>query len=46
MLEDIQFGCEIFTLDPVAYITVGFRKVVGSTLVECECIKRKIRLSE
>ena len=47
MLENMQLGWEIFTLRPVAYITVDFKKVVSdlfharSTLVEIECIKKK-----
>ena len=51
MSENMQ-GWEIFTLGPVTYITVDFRKLVsdlfnpGSTLVESKCIKRKMRLSE
>ena len=52
MLENMQFGWEIFSLSPVAYITVDFKKVVGdlsyagSTLVESECFKRKRSQSE
>ena len=39
MLKIVQFGREIFTLSPVAYITVDFEKLVsdlfrsGSTVV-------------
>ena len=50
MLKIVKFGWEIFTLSPVAYITVDFKKLVsdrfqaGSTVVESECIKRKTRL--
>ena len=29
MLKIVQFGREIFTLSPVAYITVYFRKLVN-----------------
>ena len=52
MLKIVQFGQEIFTLSPVAYITVDFKKLVsdlfcpGSTVLYSECIKRKTRLSE
>ena len=52
MLENVQLGREIFTLSPVAYITVDFKKLVSgpfhasSTLVESKFIKRKTRLSE
>ena len=52
MLKIVRFGREIFTLSPVAYITVDFKKLVsdlfhaGSAMVESECIKRKTRLSE
>ena len=50
MLENMQFGWEIFTLSPVVYMTVDFRKVVSdlnnasSTLVESKLIKREKRL--
>ena len=52
MLKIVQFGREIFTLSPVAYITVDFKKMTsdlfraGSAVVWSECIKRKTRLSE
>ena len=52
MLKTVQFGPEIFTLRPVAYIRVDFKKLVsdlfhaGSALVESESSKRKTRLSE
>ena len=29
MLKIVQFGLEIFTLSPVAYITVDFKKLVS-----------------
>ena len=29
MLKPVQFGREIFTLSPVAYITVDFKKMVS-----------------
>ena len=29
MLKNAQFGREIFTLSPVAYITVDFKKLVS-----------------
>ena len=29
MLKIVQFGREIFTLSPVAYITVDFKKLVS-----------------
>ena len=29
MLKIVQFGQEIFTLSPVAYITVDFKKLVS-----------------
>ena len=29
MLKIVQFGGEIFTLSPVAYITVDFKKLVS-----------------
>ena len=50
--KNVLFGWEIFTLSPVAYITVDIKKLVsglfhaGSTLVESEYIKRKARLTE
>ena len=50
--KDVQFGREIFTLSPVTYIAVDFKKLAndlfyaGSALVEKECIKRKTKLSE
>ena len=43
---------ELFTVSPVFYLTIDFKKVVndlihaGSSLAENECIKRKTRLSE
>ena len=43
---------ELFTLDLVVYVTVDFKRVVsdhfhaGSTLIESESIKSKMRLSE
>ena len=52
MLKIVQFGREIFTLSPVAYITVNFKKLVsdlfhpGCAVVQSKCIKRKTRLSE
>ena len=52
ILKNVQFGWEIFTLSPVAYITVDFKKLIsdlfhaGSALVEIKSIKRKTRLSE
>ena len=52
MIESVQFGREISTLSPVAYITDDFKKLIsdvfhaGSAWVERECIKRKPRLSE
>ena len=52
MLKIVQFGRGIFTLSPVAYVTVDFKKLVselfhaGSAVVLSECIKRKTRLSE
>ena len=52
ILKIVQFGQEIFTLSPVAYITVDFKKLVsdpfhaGSSVVYSECIKIKTRLSE
>ena len=50
--ENMQFGWEIFTLSPTAYIKVDFERMVsdlfhaGSALVESECIKRKAKLSQ
>ena len=49
MLENMQltFGCEIFTLSPVAYITVYARKMVstlfqaGSSLAESNVLREK-----
>ena len=52
MPENMQFGLENVTLSPIAYITADFKKVVsdlfhpGCTLLESECIKRKMKLSE
>ena len=52
MLKNVQFEQEIFTLSPVAYITVDFKRLVsdlfhaGSALVGSKSIKRKTRLSE
>ena len=49
MLKNVKFGREMFTLSPVAYITVDFKKLVsdlfqaGSTLVGSKSIKRKMR---
>ena len=51
MLKNVQFGREIFTLRPVAYITVDFKKMVvdlfhaGCALAESKYTKRKTRLS-
>ena len=48
----MQSGREIFTLSPVAYITVDFKKLesdlfqAGSALVQSKSIKRETRLSE
>ena len=45
MLKNVQFGREIFTLSPLAFITVYFKMLVsdlfhaGSALVESESIK-------
>ena len=50
--KNVQSEREIFTLSPVAYITVHFKKLVsdlfhaGSALVENQSYKRKMRLSE
>ena len=52
MLKNVQFGREIFTLSPVAYKTVDFKKFVsdlfhaGSSLAGSQSIKRKTRVSE
>ena len=52
MLKIVQLGREIFTLSPVVYTTVDFKKLVSdpfhasSTVVQSKCIKRKSRLSE
>ena len=52
MLKIVQFGWEIFTLSPVAYMTIDFKNLVndlfhtGSAVVQSECIKRKAKLSE
>ena len=52
MPENIQFGWEIFILNPVAYITVDFKQSAsdlfhaGSSFVGNESIKRKTKLSE
>ena len=52
MLKNVQFGREISTLTPLAYITVDFKKLVsdlfhaGSALVGSRSIKRKTRPSE
>ena len=52
LLKIMQFGREIFTLSPVAYISVDFKKLesdlfhAGSPVVQSKCIKRKTRLSE
>ena len=52
LLKNLQFRQEIFTLSPVAYTTVDFKKLVsdlfhaGSALVDRESIKRKMRPSE
>ena len=52
MLQNVQFGREIFTLSLEAYVTVDFKKLVsdvfhaGSALAESESIKRKTKLSE
>ena len=50
--KNVQFGREIFTLNPVAYITVDLKKLASnlflasSALVESQSIRRKTRLSE
>ena len=42
MLKHVQFGHEIFTLSPITYITIDFKKLAsdlfhtGSALVESE----------
>ena len=52
MLKSVQFGLQIFTLRPVAYMTADFKKLVsdlfdaGSALVGSKSIKGKTRLSE
>ena len=52
MLKNVQFGPEIFTLSPVAYISADFKKLVSDlyhasfSLVDRKSIKRKTRLSE
>ena len=52
MLKIVQFGWEIFTLSPVAYMAVDFKNLVsdlfhtGSAVAQSECIKRNTRLSE
>ena len=48
----MQSGWEIFTLCPIAYVTVDFKKVVGdpfdagSTVAESESIEKKMGLFE
>ena len=52
MSKNMLSGWEICSLSPVFYQTVDFKNVVNdlshvdSTLVENECFKRKMRLSE
>ena len=52
MLENVLSGRKMFTLSPVAYITIDFKKLVsdlfhaGFSVVERECIKRNTGLSE
>ena len=52
VFKNTQFGWGIFTLSPVACITIDVKKLVrnlfhnGSALVGRESIKRKTRLSE
>ena len=51
-VKNMEFERGMFAENLVSYVTVDFKKVVidllhaGSTLVESECIKRKMRLSE
>ena len=51
-LKNVKFGREIFTLRPVSYMAVDFKKLAsdlfhsGCALVESESIKRKTMLSE
>ena len=52
IFKNVQFGWEIFTVSPVAYITVDFKKLVsdlfhaGSSLAGKESTKKKTRLSK
>ena len=52
MLENVEFGRKIFTLSPLAYITVDFKKLVSDlihavfALAESESFKRKTKLRE
>ena len=52
MLKMCNLDGNFFTLSPVAYITVDFKKLIGdlfhagSAFVESEFIKRKTRLPE
>ena len=52
MLKNVQFGQEIFTLNPVSYVTSNFKKLVsdlfhaGPAKVCSKSVKRIIRLSE
>ena len=52
MLKIVQFGWEIFTLSPVAYITIDFKKLVsdpvhtGSAVVQSGMYQEKTRLPE
>ena len=52
MFKNVQFGRKFFTLSPVTYMTLDFKKLVsdlfhaGSALAERESIKRKSMLSE
>ena len=47
--KNVQFGREVFTLSPVAYTTVDFKKLgcdlfhTGSALVESESIKVQMK---
>ena len=40
MLKNVQFGREVFTLSPVTYITVDFKKLV-SELFQAGCVGRQ-----
>ena len=52
MLKNVQFRLEIFTLSPLLYITVDFKKLIsdlfhaGPSLVGSESIERETRPSE